>query len=188
MKTDNPDWALWARHPRVPPSRGSNPHAIRLFISFVVLLLCVGGQAQEVPLIGAKVPEDVLGASSGIPQCETGTSQHDPCATVNILGHRVTIAWDQQTKAVTYLFTDDPRLIGDSELSVGGSCRIAGDSGRGDSRLIKYRQWLVTEDWRENFSKWSGKATWYAALDLDSAIPGRAIIVGFVQSRYLKLR
>ena len=108
-------------------------------------------------------------------------------ATVNILGHRVTIAWDQQTKAVTYLFTDDPRLIGDSELSVGGSCRIAGDSGRGDSRLIKYRQWLVTEDWRENFSKWSGKATWYAALDLDSAIPGRAIIVGFVQSRYLKL-
>jgi hypothetical protein len=106
---------------------------------------------------------------------------------MNIRGHRVTIAWDQQTNAVTYLFTDDRRLVGDSELGVGGSCRIAGDGGRGDSRLIKYQQWLVTENRRESFREWSGEATWYAALDVDSANPGRATIVGFVQSRYLLL-
>jgi hypothetical protein len=78
-------------------------------------------------------------------------------------------------------------MVGDSELGVGGSCRIAGDSGRGDSRLIKSREWLVTEDWRESFREWSGRATWYAALDLDSGHPGYATIVGFMQSRYLKL-
>ena len=99
----------------------------------------------------------------------------------------MTIAWDQQTKEVTYLFTDDQHLVGDSELSVGGSCRIAGDGGRGDSRLTKYRQWLVTEDWKESFSKWSGDATWYAALRVDPLNPGYATIVGFVQSRDLRL-
>jgi hypothetical protein len=96
-------------------------------------------------MIGAKVPAYVVGTSSGSQQCETGTAHQDPCTTMNIRGHRVTIAWDQQTKAVTYLFTDDRRLVGDSELGVGGSGRIAGDGGRGDSRLIKYQQWLVTK-------------------------------------------
>ena len=115
------------------------------------------------------------------------SEQHyrDPCVTVNISAHRVTVAWDQQTRAVTYLFTDDQRLLGDSELSVGGSCRVAGDSGRSASRLIKYGQWLVTEDWRESFREWSGAATWYAALRVDSEKPGYATIVGFVQDRYL---
>jgi hypothetical protein len=169
------------------PGLRVHPHAIRLLILFGVLLLCTRAQAQEFPVIGAKVPAHVVGTSSGTRQCETETAQHDPCATVNIRGHRVTVAWDQQTKAVTYLFTDDRHLIGDSELSVGGSCRIVGDAGRGDSRLIKYRQWLVTEDWRESFTKWSGGATWYAALGIDPGRPNYATILGFVQSRFLKL-
>ena len=158
---------------------------IRLFISFVVLLPWTGAQAQEFPVIGAEVSAYLVRTRSETKQCESGTTHHDPCATVNIRGHRVTVAWDQ-TKAVTYLFTDDRRLVGDSELSVRGSCRVAGDSGRGDSRLIKYRQWLVTEDWGERFSKWSGEATWYAALHVHSEKPGYATIVGFVQSRYRK--
>ena len=162
-------------------------HAIRLFVSLIVLLVCTGGQAQEFPVIGAKVPANVVRTGSGTLQCETGTHR-DPCATVKLRGHRVTIAWDQQTKAVTYLFTDDRRLVGDSELGVGGSCSVAGDGGRGGSRLIKYRQWLVTEDWRESFKGWSGGATWYAVLDLDSGHSGYATVVGFTQSRYLELR
>ena len=92
------------------PGLRVHPHAIRLFISFVVLLLCTGAQAQEFPVIGARVPAYVMGTSSGTQQCETGTVHHDPCTTMNIRGHRVTIAWDQQTKDVTYLFTDDRRL------------------------------------------------------------------------------
>jgi hypothetical protein len=158
-----------------------------LLISFVVLLLCTRAQAQEFPVIGAKVPAHVVGTSSGIRQCETETAQHDPCATVNIRGHRVTVAWEQQTKAVTYLFTDDRHLIGDSELGVGGHCRIRGDSGRGDSHLTKYREWLVAEEWKESFSNWSGDAVWYAALQVDSGNPAYANIVGFVQSRDLNL-
>jgi hypothetical protein len=57
-------------------------------------------------------------------------------------------------------------------LSVGGSCRVTRDRGRGDGRLIKYRQWLVTEDWRKSFREWSGAATWYATLHVDSEKPG----------------
>lgn len=161
--------------------------AIPLSVPFVVLLLYAGAHAQEIPVIGAKVPVYVMRLNSGTTQCKNGTTHHDSCATANIRGHRVTVAWNQQTKVVTYLFTDDRLLVGDSELGVGGSCRIAADSGRNDSRLTKYQQWVVTEEWKETFTQWSGDATWYAALEVDSGKPGYATIVGFVQSRDLKL-
>jgi hypothetical protein len=119
--------------------------------------------------------------------CQNEAAHRDPCATVNIRGHQVTIAWDKHTEAVTYLFTDDRRLVGDSELGVGGSCRIAGDSGQGDSHLTKYGEWLVAEEWKESLSNWSGDAVWYAALQVDSGNSAYATIVGFLQSRDLKL-
>jgi len=84
------------------------------------------------------------------------------------------------------MFTDDRRLVGDSELSVGGHCRIVGDRGRGDSQLSRYGHWLVAEDWKESFHAWSGNATWYAALQVDSGNPSYATIVGFVQSPDIK--
>ena len=74
-------------------------------------------------------------------RCETGTERQDPCATIDLRGRRVTVEWDQQTKVITYVFTDDRRLFGDSELSVGGSCRIIGDSNRGESRFDRYGRW-----------------------------------------------
>src|SRR5271169_3654702 len=146
-------------------------HAIPLCVWFVVLFLCTGAQAQVFPVIGAKVPAFVTNTASGTRQCENGAARHDSCATVNLRGHRVTVGWDQHTKVVTYMFTDDRRLVGDSELSVGGHCRIVGDRGRGDSQLSRYGHWLVAEDWKESFHAWSGNATWHAALQVDSGNP-----------------
>jgi hypothetical protein len=119
-------------------------------------------------------------------QCEIATKRHDPCVTVGLRSHRLTVAWDKQTKVATYLFTDDQRLVGDSELAVGGSCRIGGDHGRGDSRLSRHGHWLVSANSKERFHEWSGNATWYAALQIDSDNPSYATIVGFVQSRDLE--
>jgi len=160
-------------------------HSGAISLSFLVFVFA-GARAQEFPVIGTKVPEYVMRQSGGTTHCQNGTAHSEPCTTVNIRGYRVTIAWDEETEAVTYLFTDDMRLIGDSELGVGGHCRIAGAGERGDNGLTKYREWLVTEEWKERFRKWSGDTTWYAALQVDSGNPEYAFIVGFVQSRDLK--
>jgi hypothetical protein len=104
---------------------------------------------------------------------------------VRIKGHRVTIAWDERTKEITYLFTDDPKLVGDSGLGVGGSCRIAGDAGRSASPVFQFLRWLISPDWTEGFSDWSGGAFWCAALRRDAENHTYGTIEGFVQSHYL---
>jgi hypothetical protein len=160
-------------------------HAIPLCVWFVGLFLCTGAQAQVFPVIGAKVPAFVTNTASGTRQCENGTARHDSCATVNLRGHRVTVGWDQHTKVVTYVFTDDRRLVGDSELASAATA----DSRRprqSDSQLSRYSHWLVAKDWKESFHAWSGNATWYAALQVDSGNPNYATIVGFVQSPDIK--
>jgi hypothetical protein len=51
------------------------------------------------------------------------------------------VAWDLQTKAVTYIFTSNKRFITDSGLSVGGLCRLVDESGR--ARAVA-RYWLIS--------------------------------------------
>lgn len=97
-----------------------------------------------------------------------------------------TIAWDTQTKAITYLFTDDRRLVTDSELGVGGRCRLVDETGKPDD-VVQYMDWLVTPKWADMIGNLSGDATWYAALRRDAPQSEYGKIVGFVQSRYLKI-
>ncbi len=153
----------------------------RLCVWLFATLPYAAGQAQEFPVMGAHVPTYIARARNATSQCEKGTKRHDSCATVTIQGHRVAVGWNQQTKAINYLFTDDKRLIGDSELEVGGSCRVAA------VHLTRYGQWFVAEEWKDRFSKWSGDAIWHAVLRVSTANPEYATIIGFVQNSDLKL-
>jgi hypothetical protein len=86
---------------------------------------------------------------------------------------------------ITYIFTDDDRFVTDSELSVGGECRLV-DEGGHPYDVLQYVGWLVTPKWADTEGGVSGKTIWYAALRREAnASYGR--VVGFVQSRYLKL-
>jgi hypothetical protein len=76
-------------------------------------------QQTKVPDLGSQVPSFVVKARNR--QCLTDIKHYDPCASVQIDGKSFTIAWDTQTKAITYTFTDDLHFQTDNELSVGGS-------------------------------------------------------------------
>jgi hypothetical protein len=103
---------------------------IHHLVAALIVVLCapraVAAQKSYVPRLGSKVPAYVLRARTKSQQCVTETGRRDPCASVVIAKIRFTIGWDAITGEITYLFTDDPDLIMDSELSVGGSCRLVG--------------------------------------------------------------
>lgn len=124
-------------------------------------------------------------ARTGDHECRTDVNHHDPCASIKIKNVLFTIAWDADTKAVTYLFTEDHRFIGDSELGVGGLCNVAPKVGE-PVALFSYMNWLVTPKWADTNQDLSGDAVWYATLQKDATRLRYARITGFVQSRYLR--
>jgi len=159
-------------------------------ISALLLVLCASQavvQKEYVPQLGSKIPPYILKARTDSRRCLTDDAGHrDPCASVAIQKKRFTIAWDAKTNEVTYLFTDDPDLVMDSELGVGGSCRLVEQDGK-PIETFHYMGWLVTSVWTDMAKEVSGDAYWYAALRRDAAHADYGTIVGFVQSRYLKL-
>ena len=141
-------------------------------------------QINSLPQLGAPVPASLV-STDHEKRCHTGTSQVDPCTDVRIADIRYTIAWDAQTKAVTYLFTDDPKLVTDNGLAVGNSIRVRPESGGEADTTYPYMKWFIDPKWKDTDSK-LGSAVWYAALhkDYDHHFGD---IVGFVQSRYLQI-
>ena len=165
-------------------------NTIRGPASALLLVLCASqavAQKRYVPKLGSKVPPYILKARAASQECLTDdTGRRDPCASVTIQKKRFTIAWDVKTNEITYLFTDDPALIMDSELSVGGSCRLVEQDGK-PIETFHYIEWLITPEWTGMAKDVSGDAYWFAALHRDAAHREYGTIAGFVQSRYLKL-
>ena len=79
----------------------------------VLLLSAPPAHAQlKSPLrLGAPIPASLDNADKHEKRCHTSDTQVDPCTEVKIGSIRCTIAWDEQTKAITYLFTDDRSLV-----------------------------------------------------------------------------
>jgi len=141
-------------------------------------------QIKSLPQLGAPVPASLVPPASD-KHCRTSNSQVDPCAEVEIGGFRYTIAWDAQTKNVTYLFTDDPHIVTDNGLAVGNSIRVRPETGGEADTTYPYMKWFIDPKWKDTDSK-LGPAVWYAALhkDYDHHFGD---IVGFVQSRYIQV-
>ena len=162
---------------------------IQSAVTVLMLLLCASravAQIKQVPKLGSEVPAYVAEARTDSQQCLTDTGHRDPCASVQIEKTGYTIAWDVKTNKITYMFTSDPGLIMDSELSVGGTCSLA-EPAVTPNKLFHYMSWLITPAWVDTARNVSGDAHWYAALRRNSAHSDSGTIVGFVQSRYLKL-
>ena len=171
-------------------SRLKHPIGVCVSLCIFTLALCaVQAEAQEkhVPKLGSQVPPSVLRARTYTKQCLTDIRHIDPCASVRIDRMLFTIAWDTQTKTITYLFTDDRRLVTDSELGVGGRCRLVDEAGKPDD-VVPYIHWLVTPKWTDTIGNLSGDARWDAVLRRDAPQSEYGKIVGFVQSRYLKVQ
>jgi hypothetical protein len=158
-----------------------NPITFLCFFALVLAVVQASAEEIDVPDLGFQVPAYVLKARTHSKECLTSIARHDPCASVTIRSKRFMIAWDSETKAITYIFTKDPRFLTDSELGVGGLCRLSEPT-----EVVHYRGWLITPKWADTVRDLSGDAVWYAALRRTSAEYTQ--IVGFVQSRYLKLR
>jgi len=158
-----------------------------LFCLLLLTLVGRGARAQDtnVPALGSQVSPRVLKARLHAQECPTDINHRDPCASIKIKNVLFTIAWDKDTKAITYLFTDDRTFVTNSELSVGGECRLLDEGGTPED-VAQYMGWLVTPKWSDTEDAVSGKTIWYAALRR-GAKTGYGTIVGFVQSRYLKL-
>jgi hypothetical protein len=160
-----------------------------LSLSIFIFALCVArGEAEDrhMPKLGSQAPAYVMTARSHPRQCLTNINHRDPCASVTIEGMLFTIAWDAQTKTITYLFTEDRLLVTDSELGVGGGCRLVDEAGKPDD-LVQYMGWLVTPKWADTIEHLSGDTVWYAALHRDTSQTKYGKVVGFVQSQYLKI-
>jgi hypothetical protein len=155
---------------------------------FALALCAPQAEAQEmkVPTLGSRVPEQVIVARTGAQECPTDVDHRDPCASIKIESVVFTIAWDADSKLISYLFTEDHHFVTDSELGVGGSCNVAPKVGE-PVALFSYLDWLVTPKWADTLQGLSGDTVWYAALRKDASRPRRAKITGFVQSRYLKV-
>ena len=134
------------------------------------------------PKIGEPVPLVVRGAAAHPPQtCASNPPRRDPCATVRIRGISFTVAWDEKTELVTYLFTNDVHFITDGGLIVGGECNLAAHNAP-----VSYVNWLVTPLWSDTARHYSADAKWYALLEKKDEEHG--IIRGFVQSPSVESR
>jgi hypothetical protein len=113
-------------HFQFVPARARRAAALWLFCIFPVLLVAgrVDAQETKTPSLGSPVPQQVISARTRGQHCLTDANHLDPCASVTIRGVLFTVAWDEKTKVVTYLFTADHRLVTDSELGVGGGGRL----------------------------------------------------------------
>ena len=124
---------MWGVNLQFVPLKASRvasaPWLLSIF-SIMVLAGQVGAQEPKVPSLGSPVPKQVIAARSRGQRCLTDIDHHDPCASVRIRRVLFTVAWDEQTKVVTYLFIADHRLVTDSELGVGGGCRLVDETGK----------------------------------------------------------
>jgi len=182
------DLCMKRTHARNSAKEARRPTELRIWLIFVALILfSAQGEAQErdLPTLGSEVPRQVFRSRTHSKQCLTDINHQDPCTSVTIKKMLFTIAWDIDTRAITYVFTDDRRFLTDSELGVGGWCKLTDESGKADA-LVQYLNWLVTPKWADTAGNLSGAAIWYAALSRTSN-PKRGRIVGFVQSRYVKV-
>lgn len=152
----------------------------------LLAVLQTGAQERHVPELGSQVPSYVLKARTDSQECLTDINHRDPCASVKIGEKLFTIAWDARTKAIAYIFTDDRHLVTDSELGVGGSCRLLDEAGQ-PYEIVSYMDWAITPKWVDTVKDLSGDAFWYAALRKETSHIKYGRIVGFVQSRYLKV-
>jgi hypothetical protein len=170
------------------PAGARRAAALWLFSILALLLLAdrVDAQDAKVPSLDSPVPKQVITARTPGQHCLTDVNHHDPCASVRIRGVLFTVAWDEQTKVVTYLFTADHRLVTDSELGVGGGCRLLDEAGK-PYVFVQYIGWLIRTAWADTIRDFSGDAVWYAALRRDDPQSDNGKVVAFVQSRYLKL-
>ena len=153
------------------------------------MALCVrqiAAQSVTLPKLDSEVAPYIEKSRLNSQRCLTDINRHDPCASRKVGNTLFTIAWDARTKAITYLFTSDRHLITDGELMIGGSCRLLDEAGN-PYEVIHYLNWLVTPQWMDTVGTLSGEAIWYAALKKESANVKYGRIVGFVQSRYLKI-
>jgi len=166
---------------------GSERFCVVCSAVLVICALQAHGQEKGLPTLGSRAPSWVLRARAHSETCLTDVNHRDPCATVTIKRMLFKIAWDRGTSAVTFLLTEDPHLVMDSELGVGGGCRLLDESDK-PYVLTPYLGSLFTPMWMDSAQYLSGDAVWYAALRRDSASSESGKIVGFVQSRYLKLK
>jgi hypothetical protein len=139
-------------------------------------------QIKTLPQLGSTIPASLL-TSDHEKRCRTSADHEDPCTEIEIGD---TIAWDADTRAITYLFTDDRRLVTDNGLAVGNSLRLAEPSGPTDA-TIPYMKWMIDPKWKDTDSK-LGAAVWYAALHKAEYDHHFGDVVGFVQSRYIQLK
>jgi hypothetical protein len=142
-------------------------------------------QLKNVPQLGSPLPASLNTADKHEKRCHTADVHLDPCTEVEIGNVRYTIAWDEQTKAITYLFTADPHILTDNGLAVGNSLRVA-DAGTSDP-VVPYMKWMIDPKWKDTDGK-LGAATWYAVLHKDDYDRHFGDVVGFVQSSYLQLK
>lgn len=142
-------------------------------------------QIDHLPKLGSPAPAWLITTDKHEKECRTGPGHRDPCTEIEVGKIKYTIAWDTQTKNITYLFTDDRRLVTDSGLSVGGTCRVAGAE---DAGTISYMKWLIDPRWKGVDPKAGDDAVWYAAMHKNDFDPHYGDIVGFVQSSYLSIK
>jgi hypothetical protein len=166
---------------------GSERSCVVCSAVLVICALHAHGQEQRLPTLGSRAPSWVPSARAHSETCLTDVNHRDPCATVTIKSMLFKIAWDRETSAVTFLLTEDPHLVTDSELGIGGGCRLL-DGADQPYPLTPYLGWLFTPMWADSVEDLSGDAVWYAALRKESTLLPYGRIVGFVQSRYLKVK
>jgi hypothetical protein len=156
-------------------------------LAFPLLLTAAPARAQisALPKLGTPVPASLLTTDKKEKRCRTADTHEDPCTDVKIADVHYTIAWDADSKTITYLFTDDHHVVTDNGLAVGNSLRVADVSGGADT-TVPYMKWFIDPKWKDTDTR-LGAAVWYAALhkDYDHHFGD---VVGFVQSRYLSVK
>jgi|HubBroStandDraft_2_1064218.scaffolds.fasta_scaffold924282_1 hypothetical protein len=104
---------------------GGNSLRIVCATVLVIWALHAHGQEKRLPTLGSRAPSWVLSARAHSETCLTNVNHRDPCAKVTIKEDAVQdrlgsgdFCGDLST------LTEDPHLVTDSELGVGGGCRL----------------------------------------------------------------
>jgi hypothetical protein len=122
-------------------------NAIIALVLTVVGSVVVSGAAPEpVPTTGATAKKEWVKASKGH-VCMTHPAQLDPCFEGVFDGVRYRVAYSDQTKRVSYLYTSDTKFRTADGLQVGGEISVTGQNVRA---LPGWEIWAPTtsDGWR----------------------------------------
>ncbi len=109
---------------------------IALFILLAVSSIACAQDVSWNLRIGERLPRE-LTLTSYPRLCTTAPGQTDPCRTLTVKNVDYTVAWNAETRTITYIYTEDPTFKTEDNVEVGTKLVLT------EKDIKAYPGWLI---------------------------------------------